>query len=78
MPKNWITKEYVQPDESLIKTAGSELLAKLLVQRGINTPEKIKTFLNPEIRFKPPFCWIKKCINPSPTSGSMKKIEFKY
>lgn len=52
MPKNWITKEYVQPDESLIKTAGSELLAKLLVQRGINTPEKIKTFLNSE-EFQP-------------------------
>ena len=52
MPKNWITKEYIQPDESLVKTAGSELLAKLLIQRGINTPEKIKTFLNPE-EFQP-------------------------
>ncbi len=48
MPKNWKIKEYIEPDESLVVAAGSKLLAGLLVQRGINTPEKVKAFLNPD------------------------------
>ena len=47
MPKVWITKKEFIPDKALIEAAGSELLAKLLLQRNINTVDKIKTFLNP-------------------------------
>jgi len=47
MAKKWILKEYTTPDTALINAAGSELLAKLLLQRGINTPEKANEFLNP-------------------------------
>ena len=47
MPKNWVVKHNIEPDEDLIKVAGSKLLAQLLIQRGINTVQKIKSFLNP-------------------------------
>lgn len=52
MPKAWITKKEFIPDKALIEAAGSELLAKLLLQRNINTVDKIKTFLNPR-EFEP-------------------------
>ena len=52
MPKNWIIKNNIKPERSLIDAAGSELLARLLVQREINTVEKINSFLNPK-EFKP-------------------------
>ncbi len=47
MPKKWVIKEQEIPIKELIDAAGSELLAKLLVQRGVNTPAKIETFFNP-------------------------------
>ena len=47
MPKNWVVKHNIEPDEDLINVAGSKLLAQLLIQRGINTVQKIKSFLNP-------------------------------
>lgn len=48
MPKKWILKEYNTPNEELVKAAGSEFLAKLLLQRGIDTPQKTQKFLNPD------------------------------
>lgn len=47
MPKKWVIKEYSAPNAELIEAAGSELLAKLLLQRGIDTPAKVDKFLNP-------------------------------
>ncbi len=47
MPKHWITKECAQPDDSLIKAAGSDIIAKLLMQRGIDTAKNAEKFLNP-------------------------------
>ena len=47
MPKKWVIREENVPEESLVKAAGSLVLAKLLLQRGINTEEKINKFLNP-------------------------------
>ena len=52
MPKNWLVKESAKPNDELVETAGSELLAKLLLQRGIDTPSKVETFLNPD-KIKP-------------------------
>ena len=48
MPKKWVNREFETPNKELIEKAGSEILAKLLLQRGINTPEKADKFLNPE------------------------------
>jgi len=46
--KQWIYPENKPVSPELIKAAGSTIIAQLLLNRGINTPEKIKTFLNPE------------------------------
>lgn len=48
MPKKWIIKEYEMPNEELVNAAGSKLLAKLLLQRGVDTPQKAEKFLNPQ------------------------------
>lgn len=52
MPKNWVIKKQAEPDEALIKASGSKLLAQLLLQRGIDSENKIKSFLNP-LDFEP-------------------------
>lgn len=54
--KNWKIREKKQLPEELIKTAGSELLAQLLFQRGINSTKKIAEFLNPsKMKISSPF-----------------------
>ena len=45
--KNWKIKEKIKVDENILQEANSKLVAQLLLQRGINTPQKIKNFLNP-------------------------------
>lgn len=50
MQKIWKTKEPKKISQEIINEAGSELLAQLLVQRGIDNAQKIKDFLNPEKR----------------------------
>ena len=45
--KNWKIREKKELSEEIIKTAGSEFLAQLLVQRGIDSQKKIIEFLNP-------------------------------
>lgn len=45
--KNWKIKEKKELSQELISAAENELLAQLLVQRGIDTPKKIQDFLNP-------------------------------
>ena len=47
MDKIWKTKELIEPSQELIDAAGNKLLARLLVQRGINNVKKIKEFLTP-------------------------------
>jgi single-stranded-DNA-specific exonuclease len=52
--KNKIWKEKPAPDQNLVDTLKSELnapsiIAKMLVQRGVDSPEKVKTFFNPRI-----------------------------
>lgn len=47
MPKTWIIKEKKNPTDEQVQAAGSVVLASLLVNRGIDTKEKIKKFLNP-------------------------------
>ncbi len=47
MQKIWKIKENKKLSKDIIDEAGTELLAQLLVQRGINTVQKIKDFLNP-------------------------------
>ena len=44
--KIWKIREKQQLPEELIKSAGSELLAQLLVQRGINSTKKINEFVS--------------------------------
>jgi len=44
----WIYPENKELSQDLIDTAGSEFVAKLLYNRGIDTQEKIKIFLNSE------------------------------
>lgn len=47
LEKVWITKDCtVLPDE-IVKEAGNTILAKILVNRGIDTVSKIRDFLNP-------------------------------
>lgn len=48
MEKIWKTKEYKECSQDIIDAAGSKLLAQMLVQRGIDTVQKINDFLNPE------------------------------
>ncbi|MDD3013687.1 MAG: single-stranded-DNA-specific exonuclease RecJ [Candidatus Gastranaerophilales bacterium] len=46
--KRWVYPENQPLAPELIKAAGSNIVAKLLLNRGINTSDKIKAFLNPE------------------------------
>ena len=48
MQKIWKTKESKKVSQDIINEVGNELLAQLLVQRGIDNIQKIKDFLNPE------------------------------
>ncbi len=47
MQKNWKIKEQKALPKDIIQKAGSEILANILINRGIDTPLKIKNFLNP-------------------------------
>lgn len=47
MRKIWKTKEHKAISQDIINEAGSEILAKILVNRGIDSVSKIKSFLNP-------------------------------
>ena len=47
MRKVWKTKEFLPVSQDIIDAAGSKILARLLLNRGIDTPCKIKNFLNP-------------------------------
>ncbi len=47
MQKSWKIKESRQISQEILKEAGSEILANILINRGIDTPLKIKNFLNP-------------------------------
>lgn len=47
MQKIWKTKEHKELSDEIVSAAGNKLLAGLLVQRGIDTVQKIKDFLNP-------------------------------
>ena len=52
----WIYPENNELSSELIKEAGSRILARLLLNRGIDSPEKIKEFLYPEtITISSPF-----------------------
>lgn len=56
MQKIWKTKELKKISQDIIDTAGDKLLAQLLVQRGINTVQKIENFLNPaKMKITSPF-----------------------
>ena len=44
--KNWKIKEKIKVDENVLQEANSKLVAQLLLQRGINTPQKIKNFFS--------------------------------
>jgi len=46
--KRWVYPENQSLSPELVKAAGSNIVAKLLLNRGINTPDKVKVFLNPE------------------------------
>ena len=59
MEKIWKTKELFEPSQELINVAGSKLLAQLLLQRGVNTVQKIKDFLNPlQMKITSPFVFV--------------------
>ena len=45
--KVWKIKEHKDIPQEIINAAGSGLLAQLLVQRGMDTVQKITDFLNP-------------------------------
>lgn len=47
MQKIWKTKEYKELSKEIVNTAGNKMLAGLLVQRGVDSVQKIKDFLNP-------------------------------
>ena len=56
MNKIWKLKENKKPSQEIINTAGNELLAELLLQRGIDTAQKITNFLNPsKMKITSPF-----------------------
>lgn len=44
----WVYSNNNELSSELIKAAGSRIVAQLLLNRGIDSPDKIKTFLNPE------------------------------
>ncbi len=48
MQKVWKVKEKQEISKEISEIAGNKILANLLLQRGLNTPEKINYFLNPE------------------------------
>ena len=52
----WIYPERQPISEELLKTAGSEVIANLLINRGIDTHKKAEIFLNPhKIQLSSPF-----------------------
>ncbi len=54
--KIWKLKDKKETSSELVQAAGSKLLANLLVQRGIDTPQKIQDFLNPsQMKISSPF-----------------------
>lgn len=56
MNKIWKLKENKKPSQEIINTAGNELLAELLLQRGLDTVQKITNFLNPsKMKITSPF-----------------------
>ena len=56
MHKLWKIKEYKETAPELIQAAGGKLTAQLLVQRGIDTVQKIQDFLHPEnMKISSPF-----------------------
>ena len=56
MQKQWKLKEHKEILPELIQAAGSKLAAQLLVQRGIDTVQKIQDFLHPEnMKISSPF-----------------------
>ena len=49
MRYKWLIKEHNNLSEEFLNIAyGSEIIAKLLLNRGINTPEKAKAYLDPK------------------------------
>ena len=49
MKYKWIIKELKDISKDFLEIAyGSEIIAKLLLNRGINTSEKAKSYLNPK------------------------------
>ena len=46
--KEWVYPEKKEISSELVKIAGSRVIAQLLVNRGIDTPEKISGFLDIE------------------------------
>ena len=66
MQKIWKTKDTKEVSQDIIDISGNELLAQLLVQRGINTVQKVKDFLNPSgMKITSPFvfCDMQKSVN---------------
>lgn len=56
MEKVWKIKEHKDIPKEIINAAGSGLLAQLLVQRGMDTVQKITDFLNPsQMKITSPF-----------------------
>ena len=45
--KSWIYPEKKELTPEIIEAAGSSILAQLLLNRGLDSPEKIRAFLNP-------------------------------
>lgn len=66
MQKIWKTKDTKEVSQDIIDISGNKLLAQLLVQRGINTVQKVKDFLNPSgMKITSPFvfCDMQKSVN---------------
>ncbi len=58
MDKIWKIKEKKNISSELETAAGSKLLAQFLLQRGVDTPQKIQNFLNPsKMKISSPFCF---------------------
>jgi len=61
----WIYSENKPIPPELLEVTGSEILARLLLNRGIDSAQKAKDFLNPaEIKFSSPYVFqdMKKCV----------------
>ncbi len=59
MKKVWKIKEKVNIPQEVLNEAGSEILARLLVNRGIDSATKVKHFLNPlDMSIISPFAFV--------------------